>query len=132
MTIKINFGPKFSTFAPNLDQQVLFVDVRNWRKVSLYAISRKTNDSNSSKWRKIPLRTWFRSIKPKFAPPFFFRNLALLVTRYHDQISTCQHVKCQKKLMIQSLENLVPDGQTNRQTDKRTDRQIDTRTIVIS
>ena len=34
---------------------------------------------------------------------------------------TYHHVQYQKKLMIQSLENLVTNGQTDGQTDRQTD-----------
>ena len=65
------FWPKFGH--PNF----LFViftllDVRYCCKLSLYAISRKPNDSNSRKCRK-----------------FFFKNVASSVTRYHGQLSPC-------------------------------------------
>ena len=41
--------------------------------------------------------------------------MALTVTRYDGQL---YHVQYQKKLMIQSWENLVTGGQTSRQTDE--------------
>ena len=47
---------------------------------------------------------------------FFFKNLALPVTRCHGPC------RIKKKLMIQFLENLVTDGQTDRQTDRQADR----------
>ena len=53
---------------------------------------------------------------------FFFKDLTPLVTRYHGQLSSCKY---QKKLIIQSWENLVKDVQTNRQ------RIVITRTRVI-
>ena len=49
---------------------------------------------------------------------FFFKNLALPVTRCHGPC------RIKKKLMIQFLENLVTDGQTDRQTDRQTGGQI--------
>ena len=50
-----NFGP------PKLFSWVVTqLDVRYYHKLSLYAISRKTYNSNSTKWRKTSFRTWFR------------------------------------------------------------------------
>ena len=43
---------------------------------------------------------------------FFFKNLASSVPRYHNQLY-------QKKLIIQSWENLVTHGRTDRRTDRR-------------
>ena len=65
--------------------------VRHCCKLSMYAISRKTNDPNLRKWQKTKFR----------------------------------HVQYQKKLMMQSWENLVADGQTERRTDGKTDGQTD-------
>ena len=65
--------------------------VRHCCKLSMYAISRKTNDPNLRKWQKTKFR----------------------------------HVQYQKKLMMQSWENLVTDGQTERRTDGKTDGQTD-------
>ena len=75
--------------APFFSCNLLLLDVRHY-KLSMYAISRKTNELNLTKWQK----------KPSFGPQFFFsfKNLAPSVTRYH-----------QKKAMIQSRENV--DGQ---------------------
>ena len=53
---KPNFGPDFRLPDPNLGPQMLFslvlplLDVRHCCKLSLHAISRKTNDPNSRKW----------------------------------------------------------------------------------
>ena len=61
------FGPQFffSWISPLLDD-------RHCWKLSFCAISRKAYDPNSSKWRKTLFWAWFRPIKPKFEPPFFF------------------------------------------------------------
>ena len=60
------------------------LDSRNCWKLSLYVISRKTNDPNSRKWQKTSFGAWFRHVGTKFGPriSFFFKNLALLVTRF--------------------------------------------------
>ena len=48
---------------------------------------------------------------PNSGHQFFFQNLASSVARYYSQ-------QYQKKLMIQSRENLVTDGRTDGQTDE--------------
>ena len=54
---KTNAGPNFGSFGPNLDPKTFFVaftlpDIRHCCKLSLYAISRKTNEPNLRKWQK--------------------------------------------------------------------------------
>ena len=103
-----NFGPKFGP--PNFFLWIfLLIDIRHCCKLSFYAISRKTNDSN---------------FRPYFGTFFFFDNLTLSVTRYHGMVSY-HHVQHQKKIMIQFWENLVMDGRTDRRTDELTDWLMD-------
>ena len=57
---KTNFGPDFGLFGPNLGPKIFFkgftiLDVRYYCKLSLNAISRKTDDPNSRKWEKLLL-----------------------------------------------------------------------------
>ena len=118
--------PLHQIWSPNFFLLILpLLDVRNCCKLSLYAISRKTNEPNLGNSKKL-------SFGPHFGPNsghqiffhksgfanFFFKNLAPPVTRYYSQLS---HVQYQKKLMIQSWENLVMDGQMEGRTDGRTD-----------
>ena len=75
--------------------------------------------------RKLMNQTWKNGKKPifgpnwgpfglKFWPPnFFVKNLAPSVITYYDQLSSCT---ISEKLMIQSWENLVKDGRTDRRT----------------
>ena len=59
--------------------------------------------------------TWFWPIWPKlWLPNCFLQNLA---HQSLDVMVSFHHVQHQKKLSIQSLENLVTDGQTEGQTD---------------
>ena len=73
-----NFGPDFGLFGPNLGPPIFFsgilhlLDVRHCRKLSSNAISRKTYDPNTRKWRKTSLRAWRRSTGSKFGPSFIF------------------------------------------------------------
>ena len=50
---------------------------------------------------------------------FFFKYLALSVTRYHGQLSWS--TISESNLMMQSWENLVTDGRTDGQADKQMD-----------
>ena len=110
------FGPNMTPppFPPRLTQ-IFFTplpDVRYCCKLSLYAIPRKYNNPNSRKWRKTSIWAWFRQVGPKFGPRnIFFKNLASSVTTYYKVIY--HHVQYQKKIMIQSWENLVTDGRKN-------------------
>ena len=62
-----DFGPSnfFSSILPKLD-------VRKFCKLSLYAISRKTNEQNLRKWQKTQFQAEFWPIWPIFGPPIFF------------------------------------------------------------
>ena len=71
------------TKKPNFGQNI-------FRKLSPYAISRKTHDPNSRKWQKTSFWVWFTPVGPKFKPPnIFLKNLASSDTRYHSQLSSC-------------------------------------------
>ena len=65
----------FRPTGPKFGPPILDIDVRHCRKASLYATSRKTYDPNHQN--------------------FFFKNLALSVTRYHGQLSS--RTKSEKK-----------------------------------
>ena len=111
---KPSFRPDFGPFTPNLVLKFFLLilpllDVRNCCKLSLYAISRKTNEPNLGNSKKLSFGPHFGPFGPNsghqiffhksgFAN-FFFKNLAPPVTRYYSQLS---HVQYQKKLMIQS------------------------------
>ena len=56
-------------------------------------------------------------IWPKFGLPIFFSKIWLRQSL--DTMVNDHHVQYQKKLMIQSWENLVTDGQMDGQTDER-------------
>ena len=59
-----------------------------------------------------------RPLGPNSGHQFFFfsflKNLAYSLNRFHGQLSLCT---ISKKLMIQSWENLVKDGRTDKQAD---------------
>ena len=83
---RTRFWPPWPKFRPPQFFLWIFplLDVIHCGKLSLYVISRKTNEPNLRKWQKMPFRTPFWPIWPKFWLPnffFFFKNLALSVTR---------------------------------------------------
>ena len=81
-------------------------DVRHCCKLSLYLISRKTNEPNLRKWQK----TW--------AAKIFWK---MWLCQPLDTMASYHHVQYQKTLMIQSWENLVTNGQADWRTDRGTD-----------
>ena len=104
---KLVLGPILSpltqTWALKISLWILsLLDVIHCCKLSLYAILRKTNQPNSIKWQK-------PSFWPRLPNFLWFRQPWDVMVSYH-------HVQCQEKLIIQSWENLVTDGQTDRRT----------------
>ena len=104
---------------PNLGPPIFFLwvspllVVRHCSKLSLHAISRETNESKNlvSGPSLVHLaQIW----APFFSKIWLHQSLDIMVS-YH-------HVQYQKKLKIQSWENLVTDRWTDRQTDGQTDR----------
>ena len=82
-------------------------------------------------------QTWENDKKSSFGPNFgpFGPNLGrqiffskILLCQSLDVIVSYHHVQYQKKLIIQSWENLLTDGQTDGWTDGQTDRQTDGQT----
>ena len=96
---KKHIGPNF---IPNLGLQFFFMslplpDVRDCCKLSIYAISRKSNEPNLRKW------TSFGSLGPNLNPKNYFcgfyLNLKLdIVASYHSK-------QFQGKLIIKTQEN---------------------------
>ena len=83
---------------------------------------------------KLVNQTWENDKKPNFRSNFglYFDHQILFskisLRQSLDIMVSYHHVQYQKKLIIQSWENLMTDGQT----DKRTDGQMDRQTRVIS
>ena len=84
-----NFGPQFFCGPPIFLWILPLLDVRNYWKLSLYVISKKVINQTSENVKKPSFGLNFYHIWPKFGPPFFFKNLAASVTRYHSQLSSC-------------------------------------------
>ena len=78
------------------------LDVIHCCKLSLYAMTRKTNEPNLRKWQKTLFWARFRLICPKFGPPIFFFFLKNLTPKSLYIIASYHHLQYQKKLMIQS------------------------------
>ena len=116
---KLNFTHDFGPFGPKFFSWFLpLLGLRYCRKLSLsYAISRKIYDLNSRKCQKTWLWAWFRPVRPKFDRHFFFVS-NIWLRQSLDIMVIYHHVQYQKKLMMQSCENLVTDERTDRQTDE--------------
>ena len=77
------------------------LDVRHHRKLSLYAISRKTYDPNSRKWRKFLFWTWFSPLWLKFG----LRNVFLFSNQYLDNVPSYYLMQFKGKIINQTWEN---------------------------
>ena len=84
------------------------LDVRHCCKLSLYAISRTTNEPNLRKWQKPSFGLMLAHLPEIRATKFFFSKIWLCQSL--DIMVIYHHVQYQKKLLIQSWENLVTDG----------------------
>ena len=114
---KSSSRPDSGSFWPKFGLQKIFLqilpllDVRHADvscKLSLYAISRNTNETNLSKWQKTWFWAWRWPIWPKFRCQKSFSKVWLrqsldIMVSYHQ-------AQYEKKLMIQSWGNLMIDG----------------------
>ena len=112
-------GPIFPELGPlKLFLCVLhLLDVKHYCKLSLYAISRKTKDSNSRKWPK----TWFwgSALGPWaqiWAANFFLKKIWF--SQSLDTMVSYHYVQCQEKASDPILRK-ISDGWTDRLTDQR-------------
>ena len=119
---KTSFGSDFGPFGPKLGPKSYFswilplLHVRHSCKLSLYAISRKTNESKLRKF--CPIFEHLAQIwDTNFFLFFFFKNW-LSVTRYCIMVS--YHVKYQKKTN-DPIFGKLSDGQTDRRTERQRD-----------
>ena len=78
-----------------------------------YAISRKTYDPNSRKWRKTSFRAWFRRIGPKFVAPICFFQKSSVTRCYGQQLLAVNyfrkklHLKCLTGFWVRRCNNKV-------------------------
>ena len=124
-----NLGTKFAPFGPNLGPKICF---------HIFCLNYMLDIVASYHYiqcqGKLMNQTWKNSKNPNCGPDFvpfgpnlghqiFFSKIWLHQSQYI--MVSYHHVQYQKKLMIQSWENLVKDGRTDRRTDRQTDRQTD-------
>ena len=69
------------------------------------------------KWWKTSFWAWITPVVPIFFFFFLFFFQKIWLSQSIDFMGNYHYVQYQKKLMIQSWENLVKDGQTDRQAD---------------
>ena len=74
----------------------------------MYAISRKTNESNFRKWQK-----------KLVSGPILAHLAQIRVTRYHDQLTSCTISEKNNDPILRKLS----DGRTDRLTDGQRDEQ---------
>ena len=91
-------------------------EVRHCSKLSLYEISRETNES-----KNLVLGPIFVHLAQIWAT-IFFKNLASSVTRYHGQLSSCTISKKTEDPILTKL--------SDRRTDRQTDGQTDTSDFI--
>ena len=77
-------------------------------KLSLYVISRETNESKNLVSGTILTKTY---------AVIFSKNLASPVTRYHGQLSSCTISKKPKDPILRKLSDIQTDRPTDGQTD---------------
>ena len=108
----------YTLFQKTFSWFLSLLDVRHCRKLSLYAFSRKTYDSNSIKRQETLFWAWLSAVGPKFGLPTSFSKYWLW--QLLDIMVSYYHIQYQKKLMIQSWENLVTDSYSDKRTNRRT------------
>ena len=89
--------------------------VRHCSKLSLYAISRETNESKNLVPGPILVHL------AQIWATIFFKNLASSVTRYHGQLSSCTISAKTKDPILRKLSDRRTDRQTDRQKNSQTD-----------
>ena len=124
---KTNSGPNFGlNLGPKDFLWVLpLLGVRHCCKLSLYAISRKSNDPNSRKWQKNSIWVWFRPVGPKIKPQFFsffFSFAKIWLFQSLDMMVNYHRVQYQNKSndsILRKLSDRWMHRPTNRLTDLR-------------
>ena len=114
------FGSKFGPLKTFL-WVLSLLDVIHCCKLSLYVISRKTNETKLEKIAKNLVSGPILAHLPQFRAANFFSPKNWLCQSL-DNIVNYHHVQYQKKIMFQSWKNLVLDGRTGRQRDRQTNK----------
>ena len=101
------YAPSFNSFFRVLP----LLDVRHCRKLSLYAISRKTYDPNSINEQKPHFGPDLRSFSPNLGcQKIFLKNLASSVTRFYGQLSPCTISEKTNDPILRKLSDRWTDG----------------------
>ena len=113
MAKNLILGQILTHFAPNLVLKnfLLLLDVIHCCKLSLYAISRKTNNPHFGLVSGLIL-DHLAQIR---ISNFFFKNLTPTVTRYHGQLLSCTISEETNDTILRKLRNGRTVGQTGRQ-----------------
>ena len=141
---KLNFGPDFGQFGPNLGPQFFFVSftctqmldiivqsssTSRCQRLSLYKIPRKIYDPISRKQQKNILDLIeARWNKYSGCQSLFFKNMGRSVTTYLSQLSSCTISEKANDPVLRKVSDRRADRETDRPTDRQTDRQTDKQT----
>ena len=121
------FWPLWPKFRPYNFFFVNFTSARcqHCCKLSLYAISRKTNEPNLRKQqKKLSFGSDFGLFGQNLGHQFFFfsqKNLAPSVPRYYGQLSSCTISEKTDNPILRKLSDGGTNGPTDGQTDGRSD-----------
>ena len=112
-------APLAQIWAPIFFSWILaLLDVRHYCKLSLNAISSKTNKLNLRKWQKnLVSGPIFAHLVQIRAAIFFLKNLASSVTIYHGQLSPCTISGKTNDPILRKLCDGLTDGRKDGQTD---------------
>ena len=121
---KTNFETDFGRFDPNLGSKTFFLKFYLYYMLDIvasYHCMQYQGELMNQTWENSKKNSFgfeFGPFDPNLGHQFFFSKIWLcqpldIMVSYH-------HVQYQKKLMIQSWENLVTDGWTDRRTGRLT------------
>ena len=98
------FGPYGRNLGTKLFSWILtLLHVTHCRKLSLYAISRNTNQPNLTKWQNSSFRINFGPFRPNLGPKNFFHRFYLYFML--DIVASYHCLQFQRKVMNQTWEN---------------------------
>ena len=126
MAKKTSFAANFGPFGPNLGPKTFLLGFYLNRILDIVAtyyciaISKKTKTAKLEKMStNLVLGPIFAHLAQIWnAKVFFPKNLALSVTRYHDQLSSHTISEKNKDPILRKLSDGPADGQTGRQMDR--------------
>ena len=120
---KTSFGTDFGPFGQNLVPKNFFRGFYLYQMLDIvisYRCMQFQEKLINQTWKNGKKNFFWAQFWPiwhKFGPPMFFSS-RIWLRQSLEIVVSFHHVQFQKKLMIQSRENLVTDGRTDGQTDE--------------